>query len=161
MAEVEKKKWGWGKRILVGFAGLLGLLFVIGLLAPAPQTNGTSAAVASTEGGSALPRLAPVKVTARELARAYEENEAAAQQRFGEHPLEVTGLITGITLDFADDPVVQLATDNQFMAAQAMLSDDSKAIAPTLKKGQTIVILCAGVGEVIGAPMLRDCAIQP
>lgn len=101
----------------------------------------------------------PVEVTVKELFSAYQENEAAAQQKYGNSPLKVSGKVASVDLDFSDEPVVMLETSNEFMNAQASLTEAGQQKAPGLNKGQDIVLLCASVSEVIGTPMLADCEI--
>lgn len=72
----------------------------------------------------------------------------------------VSGTIDGVDLDFSDRPIVKLRTPNQFMSAQAKLTEASQARANGLSKGQPIKLLCASVSEVIGTPMLDGCTIQ-
>ena len=97
-------------------------------------------------------------VTANELFLAYQDNEAAAQARFGNSVLDVTGVVQSVDLDFTDDPVVRLETDNQFMAAMVHLIDADKPKAANLSKGMKVTVRCAGIREVIGSPSLQDCA---
>lgn len=81
----------------------------------------------------------------------------AAQQQYGDRPLLVSGRVTGITLDFADEPVVQLEGVNQFLDVQADLNDET--VAARLQKGQEVTLLCQDLSEVISAPMLGDCEL--
>lgn len=111
---------------------------------------------AAAEGSQATEAQAVV-VTSAELAAAYEENEVAAQERFGTQPLLVSGAVKGITLDFMDNAVVQMAGVNQFLDVQATLDD--KSVAAALKKGQEVRLLCRKVTEVISAPMLSSCEV--
>lgn len=100
-----------------------------------------------------------LKVTAGELFRAYQENEASAQSRYGGRILDVSGTVQGIDLDLTDDPVIQLETDNQFMPTLVNLIESEQPKAASLTKGQAIVVRCAELSEIIGSPTLRDCAI--
>lgn len=104
-------------------------------------------------------RASATKVSARELFRAYQANEASAQTQYGDQVLEVSGTVQSIDLDLVDDPVVRLETDNQYMSAMADLIDADKPRAANLIKGQQVTLLCEGVAEVIGSPSLRKCAI--
>ncbi len=99
------------------------------------------------------------QVSARELFRAYAANEAAAQEQYGNRILDVTGTVDSVNLDLTNEPVVRLETDNQFMSAMVNLIDSEKPKAAGLSKGQTIMVRCAGVNEIIGSPALQDCAI--
>jgi len=94
------------------------------------------------------------------VACACDANEAAAQMKYGKAQLLVSGKISGITLDMMDKPVVQLETGNEFMSAQASLVEAEQPKAADLKKGQGIKLICASVSEMMGTPMLKDCAIQ-
>lgn len=64
-----------------------------------------------------------LQVTATELFNAYDSNEAAAQQRYGDRDLLVSGTVKSIDLDFMDKPNVLLETPNQFMSANASLTE--------------------------------------
>lgn len=100
-----------------------------------------------------------MKVTANELFRAYQANEAAAQAQYGDRILDVSGTVASIDLDLTDEPFVTLETDNQFMSAMVNLIDSEKPKAAALTKGQAIVVRCTGLREVAGTPALQDCAI--
>lgn len=103
---------------------------------------------------------AAISVTAKELAKAYEDNEAAAQQKYGTSTLLVSGTVTGITLDFADDPVVQMEGVNEFLPVQLSLADEAKDRAASLSKGMELTLRCGELSEVIGAPMLDECTFH-
>lgn len=109
---------------------------------------------------AAEPAGPAIEVTSVELAKAFEENEVAAQQKYGAAPLLVSGKVTGITLDFMDQPVVQLPGLNEFSDVQANLGEEGKAVSATLKKGQDIVVRCGEISEVVGTPMLSKCVVQ-
>lgn len=112
------------------------------------------------ETANAEPAAPPVEVSSVDLAKAFDENEVAAKQTYGAAPLLVSGTVEGITLDFMDEPVVQLTGINEFQQVQASFEGDATAAAAQLKKGQSIALLCKSVGEVVGSPMLEDCTIQ-
>lgn len=142
---------GCGILVLIG----LGLIIIAAIFGDG-GTGGSSSSPAT----SAVSAEPPLEVTATELFNAYKANEAAAQQQYGNRSLLVTGTVDGVDLDFSDRPVVKLATSNQFMSAQANLTDASVPRASELSKGQSIRLLCGSVGEVVGMPMLKDCNIQ-
>lgn len=162
----KRKSGGCMKAAGIGAAVVVGLAILGSIVGPADTSsnagNGSgvdrpaSAGTEATETPEPAPEPA-LKVTAAELFAAYEANEAAAQQQYGGQALEVSGTVSGVDLDFMDKPVVQLATSNQFMSAQANLVEEDQPRASSLSKGQSIVLRCASVGEVIGTPMLQDC----
>lgn len=158
----------WLKTGCLGLVGLFALLALIVAIAPEPtpeQIAEREAEAAEEEAAAAKQSQAEAQakidsalsVSSRELASAYEANEVRAQQQYGNKPLLVTGQVKGVTLDFSDDPVVQMEGSNEFLDVQADLNDEAAAAA--LDKGQEISILCKKVTEVISAPMLSDCEL--
>lgn len=143
-----------GAKGCVVIAAIIVVLIVIGAIASGGGGSGAS----STD--SAKPAVPPIAVTATELFEAYEANEAAAQEQYGKRPLLVSGTVKAIDLDFTDEPVVQLKTPNQFMPAQARLTEASQKNASSLAKGQDVKLLCGKVQEMAGTPMLSDCELQ-
>lgn len=157
---------GCGGLALVGTIGLFGCAAMIAggarnadrtttravdsnLSAPAPAPGATA--------GTAAPAQA---VTVLEVARAYQANEAAAQQQYGGHPLRVTGTIASIDLDFMNHPVVHLRTDNQFMNAGMQLTEASQARAASLVRGHRVTALCQDVQEVMSIPQFSGCDLE-
>ena len=140
------------------FFGCLGILVVltvmVAMCSPASKKGDSEAASSATTG-------TPVEVTARELAAAYEENEAGAQLKYGKNPLIVTAVIQSINLGLGDKPYLVLRGTNEFMGPQAQLDEAGQAQAANLKKGQKISLRCAKVNEIAGTPMLDDCSIVP
>lgn len=134
---------------------ILVVLYVIGSNATGGNSGAGTDAAAPADTSAA-----PIAVTATELFKAYEANEAAAQQQYGSSPLLVSGTIKSIDLDFGNDPVVMLSTPNEFMSAHANLTKASQARASSLSKGAAIKLLCKSVTEMAGTPILRDCDIQ-
>lgn len=132
---------------------VFGLVALAGCGAP-PSDGGDSA------GDAPAATVEPLKVTSQELGRAYEDNEVAAQQTYGDKPLEVSGTIRSIELDFMDNPVLSLRGANEFSNVMANLGEEGKAVASRLSRGQDVTVTCAKVSEVIGSPILDDCTVQ-
>lgn len=153
---VSEKKPGKFRNILVGVIALVAILIVIAV-SGGPSTSGSTDQAAKKAEAAAPP---PREVTAIELFRAYEANEAAAKKQYGDQRLLVTGTVAGVDLNLTDQPVVLLKTPNEFMSARADLADSAKDHASDLKKGETVKLLCAGVQEMMGVPLLSDCEFQ-
>lgn len=132
--------------------GIIVALILFAAVAGAPDANKVADENAAPVGPAR-------SVTAMELWQAYDANEAAAQQEYGDQRLAVSGIVDGVDLDFANDPVVKLKTGNQFQSVQASLTDAAKPQASGLSKGQEVVLTCDSVSEVIGSPMLKDCTL--
>ena len=139
-----------------GAFGCLGLVVLIGVIGSlSGGRNGGSASAPSAP--AAVPAQ---KVTASELANAYESNEAAAQQAYGNKPLEVSGTIRSIDLDIMDKPFLVLEAAGSFLGAQLHLTEASQAKAAALAKGQKVTAVCQKVSEMAGTPMLDNCELQ-
>ncbi len=138
-----------------GGLGCLGLIILIGVIVTI--FGGGSKNVGQAASNSSAPAPQAIKVTAKELAAAYSDNEAAAQQRYGDGPLEVTGVVDSIKLGLGDQPFIVLKGINMFQGPQASLTDNSKGKASSVGKGQTITLHCATVSEALGTAMLHDC----
>jgi hypothetical protein len=161
-----KKKKGCLFWILIAL-GIITILGVIGtIFGPtdeekaqiAVEREAEQAAEAERQEQEAQERRdSAVKVTAAQLAAAYENNEAAAQQKFGGKLVEVTGVIDGVELDISDDPVVKLATSNQFLSASVYLTEETQGQAASYSKGEQRTFLCEDVSEVISIPQLKEC----
>lgn len=99
-----------------------------------------------------------IKVSARDLFKAYEANEIAADSQYKGKPIEITGTVESISSDFSDEPVVQLSGGEMFQMVHANGLD--KATAGGLSKGQGVTLACTGAGEVIGMPSLSNCSLR-
>jgi hypothetical protein len=122
------------------------------------QAGAPAAPTASGEAAPATPTQEITKVTAVELARAYEANEVAAQQAYGGRKLEVTGTVSGVTLDFLERPTLQLEGSNAFVGPQAQFDKEQGQKLGSISKGDVVTFQCDEVTEVISAPMLAGCS---
>lgn len=121
-----KKKSG----LMKGGLGCLGLVVLVIVLA---MVFGGSKNGSKSSTSSAPPPQA-IKVTAKDLAAAYSANEAAAQQRYGDGPLEVTGVVDSVKLGLGDQPFIVLKGLNMFQGPQASLTDNSKGKASSVPR---------------------------
>lgn len=138
---------------LIAVLVVLGL-GVIGAIVGGDNVGGRGESSAALRATSTQPAYA---VTATELFNAYQANEAAAQEAYGDRLLDVTGTVAGVDLDLFDNPIVLLETPNQFMSAQAKLARDARGSASSFVQGQQVTLRCESLSEVIGTPMLREC----
>ncbi len=110
-----------------------------------------------------------LKVTAAEVSKAFQKNEAKAKLTYDGHTLEVTGKVKDIDLDIGDSPVIKLRGFGESMGMgltqEGKLSDVdvhglSKEDAAKIDKGQSLTFICGGVDEVMGSPQLSDCKVK-
>ncbi len=100
----------------------------------------------------------PIEVTAFELYDTYENNEVAANMRFKGKRLKVSGVISNIAAVIMDEPVLSFhAGKDVFNPPQA--TGFSREQVAALSKGQYVTVECTGDGEILGAPMLKNCVV--
>jgi hypothetical protein len=99
-------------------------------------------------------------VTIEEIEQAYEVNEMAAQQEYGNRQLLVTAMIDAINLNAADEPFVNLrSTGEGLLPVQASFAPAARSATGDLLPGQNVELLCPDLTEMMGSPMLSNCTI--
>ena len=77
-----------------------------------PEPNNAVSDVSNeTQQPEAIP---PMEVTSEEILKAYKTNEIAANKKFKDQNLLVSGSIDSIDADFSDDPVIVFKTADQY-----------------------------------------------
>ena len=144
------------KVLAIGAAILVGLV-IIGLIAEPSDPNQITSSADAELGTEEIREPMAERVTATELYRAYEANEQAAQIRYGNHPLEISGRITSIELDFLDQPVVSLEAGSLFAEVTLRFTSDHANVTAQLVRGEPFLARCETLTEILGAPQLEDC----
>lgn len=119
-----------------------------------PSQQGAAGQVGAS--AKSAPEAPPVDVSSAKLFADYEANEVAADLAYKGKRLAVKGIVKSIDKDFMDNPVVVLATPNQFAGISAKFSKDAIGQLAQLKKGAIVTLTCTGAGKVLTSPML-DC----
>ena len=104
-----------------------------------------------------------VKVTASELYRDYDGNEAAGDKKYKNKVIEVTGKIVDIKSGVIDEEEVVVHLQGgkyDFNAVQCEFSAKHRDEAAELKKGDKVTIKGLGSGTMLGTdPILKGCSI--
>lgn len=145
-----KKLFKWAGIVVIG-------LIVIGIFVDGKEESSGAATVAVDK-----PEEPPVEVSPNALLKAYKDNEVAANQMYKGKRLLLNARVASIEAGIGDEPYLVLAAggDFEFNRPQARLAKGEENVAASLKKGQTINLLCIGNSEVGGTPMLKDCRVQ-
>lgn len=168
----KKGMSGWAiAGIVLGSMFLLGIgscVLCVGALgkagregaAAAARENSTTPAV--TAATPSRPSAPPVVVTAKQLFADYKANEIAADEKYKDKNLLVSGPIQSIDKDAFNTMQVKLGVGDQFgfESVMASLDDSQKSKAMSLQKGKPIAVLCQGGTMIIGTPTLKDCVIE-
>jgi hypothetical protein len=137
--------------------GVLGILFVIIFFAMC----GTAVKQAADQHVSQQADFAAqtaLEVTAIQLYNDYHANEVAADSKYKDKKLAVTGTVNEIRVDIGGDPVVELNSGKPFQTVDAYFPKSAADNLTNLKKGDTATFTCRGGGMIIGDPQLRNCS---
>lgn len=141
--------WAWvGLAILLFFAGCVAVC-AIGIKGISDEEQKKKEEFEKAEA---------IKVSASELASAYKKNEVAADEKYKNKKIEISGEIESIDSGVGDEPRIRLQSGELFVAVT--LEGISKAEAKKLNKGDKLTAVCKGDGEIIGSPQLKDCKIK-
>ncbi|WP_151821030.1 OB-fold protein [Acinetobacter seifertii] len=149
------------KWVVIAIILLIVLAAIFGPDKKKDSYSSSTTSEASTESAPAPP-VPPVEVSANDLLKAYKDNEIAANNKFKDKSVLVSGTLKSIGADFSDKPLLTLKAGGEFEfnEPQATLAESDEPKAASLSKGQKIKLLCIGNSEVAGTPMLKDCVIQ-
>jgi hypothetical protein len=99
-----------------------------------------------------------VAVTADSLQRDYERNEVAADLRYRNKVLLITGEVSSISRSIGDNYFVSLSGgSNQFLSLRAMMADGVTDYLAGLEKGHHITLACEGGGMVMRSAVAIHC----
>jgi hypothetical protein len=121
-------------------AGVAVLCLTIGIVV-APREH------AAPRGPVEAPLPDPIRVAARDLVAAYNDNAIAAEQRFGKQIVLVTGRVAKIDRDILGDPYVLLADAGEAWGVQCMFAAADELAA--LKVGQVVAVLGVCDGKLL------------
>jgi len=160
-----KKLFKWVGIVIMG-------LFVLGFIVEAAKSPEEKAAEKAEEEKSqakmALEKKEQAKqeqaslpvVTAAEIARAYNDNTVAADQRFKDKKFVVSGTIVEINTSFTGSPYLTLRGGvNEFMEPQFSFDDSFNDQIAKLKKGMKIKMTCEGEGDIAKTPLCGSCIL--
>lgn len=101
-----------------------------------------------------------INISARQLFAEYEANEVAADRKFKDQLLQVSGTVLKIDSGIGDGANVNLSTGDEY-GFNSVIADGDEGFdnqAAEMSKGQSVTLNCTGGGEVMGSPLLRDCS---
>lgn len=144
------------KFILISIIVLIALVVIIGMMSGGDNNNQPANNTVET----ATLDEPPIVVSAREIASDYDDNKAAADQKYKGKILEVSGIVASIDSSVGDQAIVQLAGKKEIPFITALGNNDFNQYATTLKEGQNVVLICEGdgaYGVFFDFPSLNNC----
>lgn len=150
-----KRWWFWAIVIVV--------LYVIGNSASKPSDNIQSTAGQPVKDQTEKPKAVEesvIKVTALQLYADYEANEVAADAKYKNKIVEVSGVINNIGKDIMDTPYVSLNSDPKttIFTVQCMFPKSGQEQLTALSKDSDIV-LKGKVSGKMGNIIINECSI--
>jgi len=94
-----------------------------------------------------------IAVTAAQLFREFETNEEASNKKYLDQVIEVTGTVSGITINQEGYQVILLQTDNPLFGIQCTLLDQTE-----IRKDETVTLkgICTGyLSDVVLTSAMR------
>jgi hypothetical protein len=102
----------------------------------------------------------PIKITAEDLYKAYETNQAGADELYKGKTLIVSGAVGSVYV-LEDKEYVNLFDARQKLIVEcAGFAANQKDAISKLKAGQRVSVRGYCVGRVLGYPVLEDCVLQ-
>lgn len=101
------------------------------------------------------------RVTAMQLFSTYHANEVAADDRFKNKSVVISGLVASINKDVLDNGYLVLRDGDPLEGVHAQLTDETMKYSGRLSRGDEITLTCTGAGMVLGSPILKSCEAVP
>ena len=157
-----KQKPGCLRTVLAAFLLVFGITAILGALggneSPSGSTGETQPnnSVVSTQPAENIIEVDPATLRAE-----YQENEVAADAKYENELLKITGTVNNIGKDILDDVYLTIETGEYLYDIQCYFSDASQIdIVATLKDGDTITLIGRCSGLSLTNVIVKDCEIQ-
>ena len=134
---------------LISASSLL-MFFIIALASSDAATN---------EKEIAESKVPPIIIAPEQLYSEYAANEVAADEKYKDKIVLLTGMVTEIAKDYSGGISITLLTSSYSSGIQCMFSDDHIKETAKLVKGQKISIKGKCEGLSVGAVMINGCSI--
>lgn len=98
-----------------------------------------------------------LKVTAKDVAKKYADNEVAADQEYKGKTVVLEGVVQDIQSGIGDEPFLVFKGVNMFMGPHAKFKNPDVQRIAAIRKGEKQRLVCVAAGEAIGNAFFRDC----
>lgn len=131
---------------------ILSLLLFVGLACNSSEDSSPKA--------EPTPEEKPIAISAKDLTKAYDENELSADKNYKGKILEVTGKITDIS-ETLGNVTVSLEGHDIVLTVMCSFNEAEKDAVADLKKGQKTTLIGKGDGSTAGLYVgLEECRIK-
>jgi len=151
----DLRNWFMRHKILSGILGL----FLIIILGSALGSGNDDRPTSSSPTAAETEEVQAISITARQLYQEYSDNQIAADAKYEDQWLEITGTVESIGKDIVDDMYVSLETGNLVGSVQCMLEDSEFEEAANLSEGQSVTVIGKNDGMLLNV-IVRKCTIE-
>lgn len=108
---------------------------------------------------STTPSPGAIIITAAQLYEEYDANQEAANAKYRDKIIKVTGIVNEIGINRVDTPYVVLTSGDELFGVQCMFSTKDEPELAQLSAGQSLTIqgICQGYGLDV---ILKNCSIK-
>ena len=99
-------------------------------------------------------------ISAKQLYADYEANGIAADKKYKDNVIRITGIVSEIDSDIFDAKYVSIEGDGYFGVVQCYLGDSYASVASHLAKGQTITVRGTCNGKTLVNIILKGCVVE-
>lgn len=114
--------------------------------------------VLSLVGGSTQAQNPSYTISANQLFKEYDDNEVAADDKFKQKIILVSGIINDIGKDIMDNPYIVMGGDG-VNGVQSTFNDDQISVISKLSKGQYIFVKGEVTGKIMGSVQIGHAII--
>jgi len=98
--------------------------------------------------------------TVSQIARDYEENTVKADSKYKDKTFKLKAVIDDINTDMTSTVYINARSTNEFRPAMLYYVEENRTALGELKKGQEILSICTGSGDMSKSPIFSDCELQ-
>ncbi len=138
----------------------IALVLILLIMAGVSSSKSDVPSVAAEKTTTPVVAQPVIQVTAVKLAEDYKANEVAADAKYKNKVVEVTGLVNTIGKDILDTPYIALSDGGQysFTSVQCMFSEKDESLLSTVSKGDRVTLKGTVSGK-LGNVNVSGCSI--
>jgi len=156
---IWKRWWFWVIAIFVLFV-IIGAVSEEPEIDPAGQEEEKKDVEEAKEEEEIEEEIEVIEISATQLSKEYDENKVAADSKYKDELLKISGTIDDIGKDIAGTPYVSLeGREYSLFGVQCMFNRDKEEDLIELRKGQKIILKGEVSSEMIGNIIVKDCEI--
>ena len=99
-------------------------------------------------------------ISANDLFAAYENNSVAADAKYEEKIVKVSGYIQSIGKDISDTAYLVIGGKGFLDGVQCMLPEGQESLVGSVSKGQFVTLKGKVSGQVVGNVIVRNCTFS-